>query len=101
MWRIVVVTAFAVGVAGCLPEGNRNEAQHNLEQERECGKQAARAFNEQWKEFAQGHDQWESHHNPTLNRCLLKVLSPGVNAVSIFLTCWSAPLGLDRIRRQF
>jgi hypothetical protein len=78
MRRIVIVVAVAVGVAGCLPEDKRsNEAQHNLEQARECGKQAARAFNEQWKEFAQGHDRWESHHNPTLNRCLLKVLSPG------------------------
>jgi hypothetical protein len=77
MWRIVVVSAFAVGVAGCLPEGKRsNEAQHNLEQERECGKQAARAFSEQWKEFAQGYDRWESHYNSKLNRCLLKVLVP-------------------------
>jgi len=76
MWRIVVASAFAVGVAG-LPEGKQNEAQLNLEQERECGKQAARVFNEQWKEFAQGHDRWESHHNSKLNRCLLKVLSPG------------------------
>jgi hypothetical protein len=71
MWRIVIVGAFAVGVAACLPEDKRsNEAQHNLEQERECGKQAARAFNEQWKQF----DKWESHYNSKLNRCLLKVL---------------------------
>ena len=78
MWRVVILGAFAVGVAACLPKDKRsNEAQHNLDQERECGKQAARVFNEQWKEFAAGYNRWESHYNSKLNRCLLKALNPG------------------------
>jgi hypothetical protein len=71
--RLIIVIAAALSVSAC----NFADAQdRNLAQERECGKQAAHAFNEQWKEFAKGYDRWESRHDSKLNRCLLKVLVP-------------------------